>query len=114
MDFEFSADEKKVSAEVANFIKSESTQALKDEIRELGHIYGGQRSRAFNTFFCYFPVALLVRPHYQAADRTLFWFGHGLVHCSAHRRICRSEISSVRPINPQLVVWQTQTHLSAR
>lgn len=47
MDFEFSADEKKVLEEVSSFIKSEATKELRDEIHKMGHIFGGKESRKF-------------------------------------------------------------------
>ncbi|MBU2515267.1 acyl-CoA dehydrogenase family protein [bacterium] len=47
MDFDFPPEEKKVLAEVREFIESEATPELRAETHKLGHIYGGEKGREF-------------------------------------------------------------------
>ncbi len=47
MDFEFSNEEKRIIADVRDFIKAESTPEMLEESHKLGHIYGGQEGRKF-------------------------------------------------------------------
>ena len=47
MDFEFSAEEKKVFEEVRAFLKSEITPELKAESLAIGYCYGGELGRKF-------------------------------------------------------------------
>ncbi len=47
MDFSFSPQEEKLLQDVRSFIKSEATEKLLEETRQLGYIYGGEEGRKF-------------------------------------------------------------------